>query len=377
MNESELKEKYMNYSDEDLEYALKKDISEEEREYIKKLLEKRKEEFEHFNSSPVNNNVAIVFDIDETLVCRGRLAKSNQQELPESNFVLARPGLFELLDGLKELKRKYEQENPGKEFNVYIFTSASKNGSDAFKNFLGEEYCTLFKEFFHRDSDIYDNAKNIHLLPEDTILYFADVGDAGNAFGHSSSQVRENQRIITFDITPFRPDGFKTSITYREYNRHLHNKIQEMLKENHPNAIQYKTMLDELSDELLNYFDEINKHDRIDVLLDHINSQLLGQNTDTVRLIAGNSANKKIVIPSISNYRTDLYEKYTLLFKQIYGEHATTKMNEINNAISPIASIRPSESNPYENSENRAKYHPAEIYPHSKRYMNNDFGEIE
>jgi len=290
------------------------------------------------------------------------------------------------LDGLKEMKRKYEQENPGKEFNVYTFTSAGKIGSDAFKNFLGEDYCTLFKEFYHSQSefkefhhygpDIYIPCKPLCFLPEDTILYFGDDGHCiFNDF--VICEKRENQGIITFDIPAFKTDRYRLALTYREYNRHLYKKIQELIEAHHPAAVQYKETLDLLSSELLIFFDEIKAEGRIDIILDTIFSQLQGKNNDEVVSSSnGNFIWKKLKIPSNTDYLKEdiLKEKYFSLFSQIYGEDAEKERVRIYRECYSVADMY--HENPFEDPEVRAKYHPAEIYPHSKRYMNDDFGDL-
>ena len=386
-------DKYAFYDIDDMQKALEEGsdtLSDSEKTYLKVSIAKVEEEIEmekrakeeanrkfpEADSRAVSGNVAIVLDLDETLVRRGAYLneKDGEDFKSETTYTLARPGLFKFLDGLKKIKQEYEMQHQGSEFNIYAFTSGNHNNTEEFQSFIGEEYVSLFKDFYNRESDIFLNGptqnKNIHLLPEDTVLYFGDI-DASVIF--KPELARDNQRILCYDIPSFKGDEFEYAVLLREYNRHLHKKIQEMTQNGDENANMFRSKLDKLGNELLDYFSLLKNSDQIDVLLDSISSQLKGQNTDKTLRHDEKSALKKVEIDSPFMEKFILEGEYEELFNEIYGKDSTV-MKDIKDKVKTIVN-KYAENNPFENPEARAKIHPAEVYPHSKRYMNSDIGE--
>ena len=398
MNE-DLKQKYESMSINDIKELVNKKsdtLTIEERSYLsgviydarKKEKEESKKEFRVTDKQKIDGNVAIVFDLDETLVRRGTYLKDdNNNYISQTDYTLARPGLFELLDGLKKLKQEYETSHPGYKFNIYAFTSGPHNNTEEFQSFLGEEYASIFKDFFNSESNEYvrTRTKGIHLLPEDTVLYFGDM-DASVIWGKVASHARDNQRILCYEITGFNGESFENALLFREYNRTLFQKIQEMIQNGDEKANSYKTKLDELSIKILDYFDKIKKSDRIDTLLDTITSQLNGENNDPVYSFGEycdrKSACKNVKIGDIdkeevSNLEWDLHEEYDELFGEIYGKDSQVVMSNIEDDVYKITKSKYSGENSFEKAEARARFHPAEVYPHSKRYKDADLGKEE
>lgn len=363
-------------------------LSEEEKSYLQDRIQENKErelkkqenrrKFEIADKQKVEGNVAIVFDLDETLVRRGSyLQNENNEYIGQTDYTLARPGLFELLEGLKKIKQEYETNHSGCTFNIYAFTFGNHINTDEFQNFLGEDYASLFKDFYNRESDIYVTdkgtvVKGIHLLPEDTVLYFGDR-DASVMYEYVSIHSRENQRILCFDITQFDGSDFEYAVMFREFNRNLFHRIQEIKQNGQENAESHQTKLDKLSKKLLDYYDQIKNSDKIDILLNNISSQLNGENNDKIEANDKKSALKRIRIKSVEVNQSDIMEEYFELFNEVYGKDQQVFSDIMANVQETLAKY--TGKNSFENAEVRARIHPAEVYPHSKRFKNADIGE--